>query len=288
MVSKHVFRTDVLDGDGSAGDAVIVCTAQLDLDLETEAAARRELARLSAGTGPIVVDVSEVFVAVVGFRLLIDCVQELRRTGRRVELVVNRHLQRVAHVLGEQPDVLWSTLPDALIRVRTPTPGTGVARTGADRPIGVLAEWLGREAGDAAVATSLVELLSGLDVPDPVAGQRLLRRVERVLAAAEGVLGVDCVELVLLTWHDRLQHERRRTNGSPVASAEPGVEGLVRSVLSVPVRARGRVLGSLDLVRSRPGAWSEEQRRAGQAYADVIGVLLTLGAPGPSGAESSA
>jgi anti-anti-sigma regulatory factor len=119
-----VFSTHVLGGDGSDGDAVIVCTARLDLDLETEATARGELARLAAGSGPIVVDASEVFVAVAGFRLLIDFVRELRRTGRPAALVANRHLQRVAHVMGEPPGVLWSTLPDALIRVRIPVPGT--------------------------------------------------------------------------------------------------------------------------------------------------------------------
>jgi GAF domain-containing protein len=193
------------------------------------------------------------------------------------------------------------------------------------------------------VATNLVELLSGLEVPDLLVEQHLLGRVERVLAAAEGVLGVDRVGLMLLDEHDRLQvvgasdpasgrleqgqqqlgigpavdsvrsaqpvavsdlaesgrewpeyaplwawlqHEHRgASNGAP---AEPRIEGLVRSVLSVPVRARGRVLGSLNLVCSRPGAWSREQLRAGQAYADVIGVLLTLSAPGPSTAESSA
>jgi GAF domain-containing protein len=205
-----------------------------------------------------------------------------------------------------------------------------------------LAEWLDREAGDAAVATSLVELLSGLDVPALLVEQHLLGRVERVLAAAEGVLGVDRVGLMLLDEHDRLQvvgasdpasgrlergqqqlgigpavdsvrsaqpvavsdlaesgreqpeyaplwewlqHEHRTAgNGAP---GEPRIEGLLRSVLSVPVRARGRVLGSLNLVRSRPGTWSKEQLRAGQAYADVIGVLLSLSAPGPSKAESS-
>ncbi|GAA5130139.1 hypothetical protein GCM10023320_51690 [Pseudonocardia adelaidensis] len=340
----QVFRTDVLDGDGSAGDAVTVCTAVLDLDLETEAAARRELARLAAGIAPIVVDVSEVFVAVAGFRLLMDGVQELRRSGRRAELVVNRHLRRVAHLIGEPPDALCSTVPDALIRVRTPGPGADGARPpGADGSgggAGAMAKWPEREAGDATVATNLVELLSGLDVPDLLAEQHLLGRLERVLAAAGGVLGVDRVGLMLLDEHDRLQavgasdpasgrlergqqelgigpaidsvrraepvavpdlakgrahpeyvplwewlqHERRGSGSAPV---DARIDVLVRSVLSVPVRARGRVLGSLNLVRSRPGAWSAEQLRAGHAYAAVIGVLLTLSAPGPGTAQSS-
>jgi hypothetical protein len=124
VVSMQVFRRDVLDGDGSAGHPVIVCTALLDLDLATEAAARRELARLAAGTAPVVVDVSDVFVAVAGFRLLVEHVQELRRSGRRAQLVVRRPLRRVSHLLGEPLDELCPTLPDALVRARTPAAPT--------------------------------------------------------------------------------------------------------------------------------------------------------------------
>ncbi|TQM38469.1 GAF domain-containing protein [Pseudonocardia cypriaca] len=187
-----------------------------------------------------------------------------------------------------------------------------------------------RGADDAALATSLVELLSGLEVPDLLVEQHLLGRLEQVLAAAETVLGVDRIGLMLLDEHDRLQvvgasdpASSRLEHGQQQLGVGPGIDSLrtaqpvavadlaassrgeqphytplwewlqhrrdgsptspeaalVRSVLSVPVRARGRVVGTLNLARSRPGGWGERQLVACQAYADVIGVLLTLSAP---------
>ncbi len=131
-MSEQVFSIEVISDLGPADVAVTVCAAEVDLDLETEAATRRELSRIAAGTGPIVIDVSEVFVAVAGVRLLLDCVQSLRRTGRRAELVVNRHLLRVAHIVGQPQDMLWLTLPDALACVRSPVPDNSTSGPGTD------------------------------------------------------------------------------------------------------------------------------------------------------------
>jgi anti-anti-sigma regulatory factor len=132
MMCKQVFSVEVIRGLGPADVAVTVYTAEVDVDLETEAATRQELSRVAAGTGPIVIDVSEVFVAVAGVRLLLDCVQSLRRAGRPAELVVNRHLLRVAHIVGQPRDMLWLTLPDALDRARTPVPEGSARSAGAD------------------------------------------------------------------------------------------------------------------------------------------------------------
>ena len=192
----------------------------------------------------------------------------------------------------------------------------------------------GPAADDSDLATSLVGLLSGLEVSDLLVEQNLLGRLEQVLAAAEGLLGVDRVGLMLLDEQDRLQVvgasdaassrlERGQhqlgvgpaidslRTGRPVAVADldpgsgeqpqyallwewlrgrdgsVGDEALLRSVLSVPVRTRGRVVGTLNLARSRPGDWSERQVLACQAYADVIGVLLTLSTPGSSAGGGS-
>lgn len=109
---------------------------------------------------------------------------------------------------------------------------------------------------DEAPATSLVELPSGLEVPDLLVEQHLLGRLEQVLAATR--------------------------------DGAAGDQELVPSVLPVPVRARGRVVGTLNLARSRPGDWSERQVLACQAYADVIGVLLSLSAPGSRGSGGPA
>jgi GAF domain-containing protein len=194
-----------------------------------------------------------------------------------------------------------------------------------------MAEDPGPAADDAVLATSLVELLSRIEVSDLLVEQNLLGRLEQVLAAAEGLLGVDRVGLMLLDEQDRLQVvgasdaassrlergqyqlgvgpaiDSLRTGRSVAVAdldaAEPyallwewlhgrdgsaGGEALVRSVLSVPVRTRGRVVGTLNLARGRPGDWSERQVLACQAYADVIGVLLTLSAPGSRAVGGSA
>jgi anti-anti-sigma regulatory factor len=114
---KQVFRVEPVGETGSDGSVVTVLTAQVDLDLNTEQAAQRELARL-VDADPVVVDVSAVFVAVVGLRLLLSCIQHVRRSGRSAELVVSSHLRRVACIVGYRPDELWLTLPDALAHVR--------------------------------------------------------------------------------------------------------------------------------------------------------------------------
>jgi anti-anti-sigma regulatory factor len=309
-MAKRIFRVDRVD------DVVTVLTAQADLDLTTEQAAGHELARL-AGAGPVVVDVSGVFVALAGLRMLLSCIDHLRASGRAAELVVSTHLHRVARIIGSGRDDLRLSVPDALAQLRTEPGEIDMdEQTGPEAP-----------ADDAALATSLVELLSGLEVPDLLVEQHLLGRLEQVLAAAEALLHVDRIGLMLLDEHDRLQVvgasdpassrlERAQQQlgvgpaidslrtAQPVAVADLAAsrdgehphygplwewlqgdsstsadEALVRSVLSVPVRARGRVVGTLNLARSRPGGWGERQLVACQAYADVIGVLLTLSAP---------
>lgn len=52
----------------------------------------------------------------------------------------------------------------------------------------------------------------------------------------------------------------------------------VRAVLSVAVRSSGEAVGTLNAMRAQPGPWAERQIRAVQAYADVVGTLLTLSA----------
>ena len=53
----------------------------------------------------------------------------------------------------------------------------------------------------------------------------------------------------------------------------------VRAVASVPVCIAGRVVGTLNALRSHPQQWTVEDTAAVQAYANVIGVLLRLAAP---------
>jgi hypothetical protein len=131
-MAKQVFRVVRVGDSGPCGAAVTVLTAQVDLDLNTEQAARRELARLLPVAGPVVVDASAVFVAVIGLRVLLTCVERLRRAGRPAELVVSRHLKRVARVVGPGPCELRLTVPDALAHVRAAGRGT-VGQDGSGR-----------------------------------------------------------------------------------------------------------------------------------------------------------
>ena len=127
-MAERIFRTDRVGTDGAA---VTVLTALVDLDLETEAAARHELARLGSAGGPVVVDVSSVFVAVVGLRELLGCIEHVRGSGSPAELVVSRHLQRMAYITGQSPEELRLTLADALVGVRDAgRDGSSAARSG--------------------------------------------------------------------------------------------------------------------------------------------------------------
>jgi uncharacterized membrane protein YgcG len=127
-MAERIFRTGRVGTDGAA---VMVLTAQVDIDLETEQAARYELARLRSDRAPVVVDVSSVFVAVIGLRVLLGCIEHVRGSGRPAELVVSRHLQRMAHITGQRPEELRLTVADALVRVRDAgRDGSSAARSG--------------------------------------------------------------------------------------------------------------------------------------------------------------
>jgi GAF domain-containing protein len=52
----------------------------------------------------------------------------------------------------------------------------------------------------------------------------------------------------------------------------------VRAVLAVPVRSHGGMVGNLNAICEQVRPWTQRQIRAVQAYADVIGTLLTLSA----------
>jgi GAF domain-containing protein len=55
-----------------------------------------------------------------------------------------------------------------------------------------------------------------------------------------------------------------------------------RAVVSAPIRVRGSVTGTLNVLGLRPESWSADQVQAIEAYANIIGLLLRLAAhPGP-------
>jgi GAF domain-containing protein len=62
--------------------------------------------------------------------------------------------------------------------------------------------------------------------------------------------------------------------GSP---SEPGPLG-IRAVLSAPIRIDAEVVGNLNLMRLDVHHWTEPETRAAEAYAEVVGRLLQMGA----------
>jgi len=64
-------------------------------------------------------------------------------------------------------------------------------------------------------------------------------------------------------------------NGSLIGTS---AASCVRAVLSVPVRSHGGMVGNLNAISEHGGPWTQRKIRAVQAYADVIGTLLTLSA----------
>lgn len=57
-----------------------------------------------------------------------------------------------------------------------------------------------------------------------------------------------------------------------------GGPSAARAVVSAPVRVRGSVTGTLNVLGLQPQPWSADQVQAIEAYANIIGVLLRLAA----------
>lgn len=145
------------------------------------------------------------------------------------------------------------------------------------------------------------------------ADDELTGRMATVLDAAVDVLGVDDVGVMLLDDRDELrvlgsggpagrllEDAQIRAGGGPGADAVrrgrpvvvpdlahapdyarvwerlSGADGgrPARAVLSVPVLVDGVVAGNVNVLRTEPSAWSEDEVRAVQAYAGTIGSIL--------------
>jgi GAF domain-containing protein len=172
-----------------------------------------------------------------------------------------------------------------------------------------------------ALAATLQTLLSGMDLPDQASDEALIERLDRVIVAAQDVLEVDGVGLMLLDEKDTLrvvgssdptaealERGQQRLKLGPALDCvhrddtivvtdladQPDYAALwhylqedaaapVRAVLSVPVGVAGRTVGTLNAFRCEPHLWTPEQAQAVTAYAGILGVLLRLGARRPDG-----
>ncbi len=166
---------------------------------------------------------------------------------------------------------------------------------------------------------SLAGLLEATHTQRPT--QPLLDQLRRVVAAADDVLGVDGVGVLLLDDRDAVRsvassgprgralemaqqelgvgpgvdtvrHGRTvvvtdLARGAYAALAERLFETPVRAVVSAPIRVRDRVVGNLNVLRAEPGEWSAGQVRAAEAFAELIGVLLRMSSAGGPPAASA-
>lgn len=159
---------------------------------------------------------------------------------------------------------------------------------------------------------SVHELMAGLGDghldPEPLAGS-----LARVVAAAEQVLRVDGVGLLLLDDHDAPRAVASSGSGAAVLDSAqqdtgvgPGADSLrdgttvavddlfavaeygpvttivrdhrVRAVLSAPIWIGTELAGNLNAVMAVPHAWTRSETDAAQAYADVVASLLQVDA----------
>jgi GAF domain-containing protein len=71
----------------------------------------------------------------------------------------------------------------------------------------------------------------------------------------------------------------RVASDQEASAPPPGTQApvVVRAVLSVPVRVREQVVGTLNALRGEPLGWTAAHIRAVEAYAGIVAVLLRLG-----------
>lgn len=163
----------------------------------------------------------------------------------------------------------------------------------------------------AALSRSLAQLTAGLTaVPSAAA---LTSRLAVVVSAAQDVLGVEAVGLLLLS--DTGQLRTVATTGPASATLEkaqedlgvgPGVDTVrtqatvvvadlraeaayaplwervdgagLRAVVSAPVTVGRQVVGNLNGMRPQPHEWSSGEVSAVEAFAGVVGALLAMSA----------
>lgn len=163
-----------------------------------------------------------------------------------------------------------------------------------------------------ALQRSVQELLAGVDSGAPAGSQPVSEGLKAVIGAAERVLGVDCVGILLLDEDDRLrsvassdsigaaleQAQRDLDEGPHAATARAASStvavadlqaagdqaGLaahidrlgVRAAVSAPVWVNGAVAGNLTAMRLGSHEWRADEIAATETYADVIAAFLQI------------
>jgi GAF domain-containing protein len=173
-----------------------------------------------------------------------------------------------------------------------------------------------------AVQRSVHELMAGLSTGGPRPVPAPSSDLKALVSAAEHVLGVDCVGVLLIDEDDRLcavaasgpvaaalEESQERTGIGPGvdtvrSEATVAVDDLalddryvqlaalvtdrgVRAVVSAPVWVNGTVVGNLNVIRSAPHQWSAVEITAIETYATVVATVLQLSASSVRTARSA-
>jgi GAF domain-containing protein len=164
-----------------------------------------------------------------------------------------------------------------------------------------------------ALADSIDTLSSALQAVDGPPVLSLVGHLAEIVAAASDLLEADSVGVLLLDDTGTLRavasssaatgalelaqqrlgigpgHDTLARNASVLVSdlaAVPAYAPLlaelgplaIRAVLSAPIRIDAEVVGNLNLMKLDVHHWSEPETRAAEAYAEVVGRLLQMGA----------
>ena len=176
-----------------------------------------------------------------------------------------------------------------------------------------------------ALQHSVEQLMAGVGASGPGWARPLSAGLEALIDAAEAVLGVDCVGVLLLDEDDRL---RSVASSAPVAAAVelaqertgvgPGVDTVRRkttvavadlrhveryaplleqlgeqqvgAIVSAPIWVNGAVAGNLNAIRGGPYEWTADDVTAVETYAHVLATLLQFNASsvrGPAHPDSA-
>lgn len=165
----------------------------------------------------------------------------------------------------------------------------------------------------AALRRSVHDLMVGIRATGSGNPRPVAEGLQALVGAAEDILGVDCVGVLLLDEHDELRSvassnqlaaelERaqqdldvgpgvdtlRNSSTTSVADlaevsdytvlAERVVADGARAVLSAPIWVNGNVAGNLNAIRRQRYSWSDEDIAAVEAYADLVATMLQFNA----------
>jgi GAF domain-containing protein len=170
-----------------------------------------------------------------------------------------------------------------------------------------------------ALQRSVDALMAGVGAGGPAAP--VADGLRALITAAEQILDVSCVGILMLDEHDVLRSVA--TSGPAAAALEeaqqqlgsgPGVDTLrtastvtvpdlravdryaelagqvadrgVRAVVSAPVRVTGAVVGNLNAIHLSVHEWTPEEITAVEAYAQVVGTLLEINTAGAAPGRS--